>query len=107
MKITLNDFEKIFFCIGKNEILENDLKLKEIIKILKKQGYIYYVKANNTFLKENQIQIAFCKNASDLERVFNKFKKTDNFKYIKWNYLTYNNIYNVTYKKSYTLRNDK
>ena len=111
-KLNIEEFKNDWFCVNEHEILESNLNLKEIIEELKKQGYEYFVKANDNFLsgwgfgKEKHVQISFCKNATEYYNGMQKMKQAGGLTYINWNFLTYENIRNVIRNKSYTLRND-
>ena len=95
----------------KNIYLE-DVSKKDV-EDFKKMGYKYIIKAKDDFLSgwgnsanKTHVQIILCRTSKELELILRDLKNDKSFKYVNWNYLEYNNLYNFIYKKSYTIRND-
>lgn len=95
----------------KNIYLEN--ANKKDIEELKKLGYKYIIKAKDTFLSgwgnsanKTHIQLILCRTMEELELILRDLRSDKTFSYVTWNYLDYKNVYNYTYNKNYTIRND-
>ena len=86
---------------------------KKDIEEFKKLGYKYIIKAKDKFLSDwgdsankTHLQIILCRTIKELELILKDLRNDKSFSYVTWNYLEYKYIYNYTYKKSYTIRND-
>lgn len=94
-------------------IIEND-NLKKNIEELKENGYKYIVKAKDKFLggwgrsgQGGHVQLIACRTSEELELIKNDLHNDNTMSYVDWNYIdNYNNIYNWTRGKSFTIRND-
>ena len=95
----------------KNIYMEN--VNKKDIEDLKKLGYKYIIKAKDNFLSgwgnsanKTHIQLILCKTSKELELIIEDLKSDKSFSYVTWDLLEYKNIYNYTYKKTFTIRNE-
>lgn len=90
----------------KNICLENVSKFK-------KSGYKYIIKAKDNFLSgwgssanKTHVQLILCRTSEELELILEDLRSDKSFSYVNWSLLEYKNIYNYTYNKTYTIRND-
>lgn len=95
----------------KNIYLEN--VSKKDVEDFKKLGYKYIIKARDKFLSgwgnsanKTHVQLILCRTSKELELILEDLRSDKSFSYVTWNYLEYKNIYNYTYNKTYTIRND-
>ena len=94
-------------------ICEND-NLKENLKRLENMGYKYIVKASDKFLSgwglssgKKHIQLIACYDVDERETVLRDLYNDNTLNYINWFYIKdYTSIYNTTYNKTFTIRND-
>lgn len=97
-----------------SNFIKNDFNLKDLKELSK--DYNYIVKANDKFLSgwgeaknKKHIQLILCKTIEEKERIFNDLQKDNTFNYVNWYPLSeswFNNILQLKYKYSVSLRND-
>lgn len=88
--------------------------LKENLQELKDMGYQYVVKAQDKFLSgwglsrgRKHIQLIACYNTYEKEIVLSDLYSDNSMNYINWYRIDdYKGIYNATYNKTFTIRND-
>lgn len=89
-------------------------ELKEILEVAKEKGYKYIVKANDKMLSgwgcarnRKHIQLILCKTPQERLRIYNDVSCDNSFNYANWYSINdWETIRNLTYKYSYTIRND-
>ena len=101
----------------KKEIIRENENLNKNLKKLEAMGYKYIIKVNDKFLSnffggykgqgKTHIQLIACVDRVELEAIKQDLKNDNTFNYINWDRIENKKaIYNWTYNKTFTIRND-
>ena len=98
----------------KYNYIYSECNLKENLQELKDMGYQYIVKAQDKFLSgwgssrnSKHIQLIACYDTYEKEIVLRDLYSDDFMNYVNWYKIDdYKGIYNATYNKTFTIRND-